>query len=436
MYTTYIGKQFLKLYNQKKSANLSAKQFFNDIMFPLFFDSEKYFKWVVNSPLVQGINKEYWKLTKQERSDARKDKLKKLNEYIESGKIDSTFAIGFPAADLTQDTSGQVSSIKVKFDAEDIYCSWIGMGFGLEVAGKQVIFLKEPDILWRIFEGWEIYRKIIDQAPNLKGNEIDSWNSQRLTSILLDESESRSFTPDFEEKSGESKLTVCSWVKLIFALAKQFPKQQITTVSSRYIYDKQKYVTLGFVFLNLPEVYNLAELRKIISGFPQLSDTAFARLYETSKDSFYKACQFGTIGLQALEPKELEIEKPANIKKLKSGDEKISQLYYNNLIWRVAMLNNQELLPLAEQAANALVSYVSTTTRGKGDKAQKVKELLSTTKRRFFVDELTNIVQSGGNEVEGIEIFDKVVRELHSLTQDQVPYFISLVKYKYYRSRS
>lgn len=43
MYTSYIGKKFLKLYNEKERLNLSAKDFFNTVLFPLFFNDDRHF---------------------------------------------------------------------------------------------------------------------------------------------------------------------------------------------------------------------------------------------------------------------------------------------------------------------------------------------------------------------------------------------------------
>ena len=57
MIATNIGRTFLKAYNKKNESNYSAKDFFNEKYFPLFFDDDKYMQWVTNSPFVQGIKK-------------------------------------------------------------------------------------------------------------------------------------------------------------------------------------------------------------------------------------------------------------------------------------------------------------------------------------------------------------------------------------------
>ena len=55
MIAANIGKIFLDAYNEKYKSNYSAKQFFVEKYFELFFNHEKYMQWVTNSPFVQGI---------------------------------------------------------------------------------------------------------------------------------------------------------------------------------------------------------------------------------------------------------------------------------------------------------------------------------------------------------------------------------------------
>ena len=51
MYTTIIGKRFLNAYNKRESTNLSAKEFFEKIFIPIFYDHPKYMMTGGNSPL-------------------------------------------------------------------------------------------------------------------------------------------------------------------------------------------------------------------------------------------------------------------------------------------------------------------------------------------------------------------------------------------------
>ena len=57
MIAANIGKIFLEAYNEKFKCNYSAKEFFVEKYFELFFNHGKYMQWVTNSPFVQGIKK-------------------------------------------------------------------------------------------------------------------------------------------------------------------------------------------------------------------------------------------------------------------------------------------------------------------------------------------------------------------------------------------
>jgi len=52
MYTSYIGKKFLQYYKEEynKPDSYTAEQFFDEIMFPLFFNDTRHLMHVTNSP--------------------------------------------------------------------------------------------------------------------------------------------------------------------------------------------------------------------------------------------------------------------------------------------------------------------------------------------------------------------------------------------------
>ena len=150
MYTTYIGKKFLKIYNKEKRTNLTAKDFFDEVMFPVFFDHEKEFMNVANSPFAQitsslgqnrarlrNINKKENKTDKDndkikelqenihklESPLGRIEALKKLHEKIQDRNYDGSTTIGFSAANDEGTSSGQITSLYYPFDEDDIYAS-------------------------------------------------------------------------------------------------------------------------------------------------------------------------------------------------------------------------------------------------------------------------------------------------------------------------
>ena len=64
MYTSFIGRRFLDIYSKEKGKETSPQKFFEKEIFEKFFNHEKYFKWVVNSPFVQKLSAEDKKAAK------------------------------------------------------------------------------------------------------------------------------------------------------------------------------------------------------------------------------------------------------------------------------------------------------------------------------------------------------------------------------------
>src|SRR5690554_6516685 len=110
MITTLVGKTFLKAYNEKYNQNYSAKDFFENVYFELFFNHPKYMQWVTNSPFVQMKKGQKPHLLS---IDERLEKLENLYSKIEIDIPDASFAIGFPASETKgfASTSGLVSDI-------------------------------------------------------------------------------------------------------------------------------------------------------------------------------------------------------------------------------------------------------------------------------------------------------------------------------------
>ena len=130
MVTSVIGKIFLEAYNTRYGTSYSAEQFFLEVFYPLFFDSNKYLYWVQNSSFVQmKKGQKVETLTSEE----RKEKLNNFIEKINSNITDASMAIGYPASEEKEyaTTSGQVSNLSFSTTKEDVYCSWFGSALGI-----------------------------------------------------------------------------------------------------------------------------------------------------------------------------------------------------------------------------------------------------------------------------------------------------------------
>ncbi|MBN2426416.1 MAG: hypothetical protein JXR46_06720 [Calditrichaceae bacterium] len=438
MYISHIGRRFLEIYKLRTGIEISPKEFFIEKVFNIFYNHPKYFKWVVNSPLVQKLSGENKKKVKSF-SEEQKLKLTRLVQKIENDTPDSSFVIGYPSADLTFDTSGQVSNIRIPSNQDDIYYSWIGAGFGIEVEGKQVWYIDNEKILWNIFEGWDEYRKHLNsQVINIKGNEIDAWNSIWLNHLYDEDRiiESLMINEVIEIDSNKPginvyKLKGISWINMMFILSKVFPGENLNIYSTRYVFDKQKFITLGFMNLILPDILQFIDFYKKVFGESFISIKKIKSIYETEY-SFQRACENGVIGLRAIMPKDLKKymhdQHEKKFPKL-NKDQKSIINYTIYQTWIIAMLNNKELLNLAEQSAKYLKSFVKGEKQTKTKRPHLVENLLSSRNRQKFVDNIISIVQEDSTFYEyGNELVNKVMVDISS---DNIPLFVTLLRFKY-----
>jgi len=120
-------------------------------------------QWVTNSPFVQGIKKGVTPTTQE-----RKIKLDTLVDKISKNDADASIAIGFPSLDLIASTSGQITSMKLPLNEEDVYLSWIGGGFGVGVQSGLSLLFTDKRILLDLFEGWQLYRDYLNKTPGIE----------------------------------------------------------------------------------------------------------------------------------------------------------------------------------------------------------------------------------------------------------------------------
>ena len=180
MITSIFGRKFLSAYNKKYGTDYDAKTFFIEKFYPLFFDHEKYMMTAGNSPLENPkISWDKMILGQKpfETPSQRKERFNNLIDKIENSPLDASIALGYPSLDINATTSGQISNIsELNHSTEDAYLSWIGAGLGTGVEGGFSILFENDNILLDIAEGWELYRKSIDNTSNMKGNQVSTWN--------------------------------------------------------------------------------------------------------------------------------------------------------------------------------------------------------------------------------------------------------------------
>ncbi|MDD2529080.1 MAG: hypothetical protein PHT26_13670 [Lentimicrobiaceae bacterium] len=433
MYTSYIGKKFLKLYNERQGENLSAKQFFREIQFPIFFDSDKHLMHVHGSTFFQSISEEKI-LESGTESLAR---LKRLQDDILNGRISGSTYAGYAAGEVSAVTSGQVTTMNLEITEEEIYFSWIGQGLAIGLKGG-LLFVDDEKVLWLLFNGWKLYRKHHNQIPNLKPRQIETWNGQWLffgsqfkSADSINEDRFQIDIDSDDKEGGLNAIRTIVWVKIVFALSRIFGSRTITTQA--FVFSKTN-TSYGFVNIYLQEIRKIFELRELLFDHRQtiLKDEEIEGL--TTFYSFRDACKLGTIGLKALEPAKLRDYMPKGSFLFAQGNEyKFSneESFFNYKlfkIWIIAMLNKTELLKLAAGVAAALIDFEKSEERGKKVYYTLSQEVKESNNLKTFIDKMTEILE---HVPANAAVFKEVVEQVLKMPYDSFPLFVTLIKFEY-----
>lgn len=472
MIATNIGRTFLDAYNEKYAKNYSAKEFFMEIYWGIFYNHEKYMQWITNSPFVQGIttsdggeygieigkvklneeakienafNNAYLSYGRNRitRKTDNKNKsikvllkndtilrLEKLNEFkdkVAANEADASIAIGFPSLDTTATTSGQITNMNLPLKEEEVYLSWIGSGLGIGVQSGLSIFFDNKQILLDLYEGWQLYRNYLNQILELRGNQINTWNGQWL-SHRYNEREydpnypTASFSPFGTQKDGTMELNTQSWVNVLVGISRNFSQ----SLETAYIYSfGQTNITVGFIPFELPKIRYPFDL--YIKFFGTTQQDIIEKLFGT-EIGFTKACQMGAIGVNAMEPKGFkDCLTRGNLPKYTPDNEEKTINFNTYQIWLLAMLNNEQLWEQAQQIATTLNDYSKSDKNAKKTKSQDVSNLLASVNKKQFIENLTPLVK------ENIEVehLNEIAKMINSMPIDNVPYFLTLIRFQY-----
>ncbi|WP_373513591.1 hypothetical protein [Persicitalea sp.] len=439
MITASIGRSFVRHYNQKNNLNLSAKEFFEKFFYDLFFNHPKYLYWVSNSPFVQmGKGQKPHLLTAQERLE----KLEKLHEKIEAGLIDASTAIGFPASETKEfaTTSGQVTDLMIQTDPDEVYCSWIGGGLGVGVAGGQTILFDNPAIFDALFQGWQVYRDYLNDPAyeGLSGNKINSWNSQWLTHVLGKDYRPgdplRDFTGMSTNVDGSIDIPTQSWLSVVLAIASKIQSPNMMG----YVYKHgQTNSTYGFILFDLMTIKRPSELyTKLFGEFAYRRDAKIIENLYGSAYSFQRICQSGSVGTTALEPKGLK-DYMEGKKKFKYDDtnSEIKITFNTYVTWLLAMLNNDKFWDETGEVADMLYRYGTYTSKEKDlstGKSTQIDSLLKTVNKPKFITELDSIMKAA--DASFSDELEALAYKVHKIPVDHFLYFKTLVSLRYHKA--
>jgi len=460
------------LITKSTKVNIRQKSFFENIYWVIFYNHDKYMQWITNSPFVQGIttsdNGEYGieigkvklgdenniksafneayahygesritrktdnkrkvvKILLKNDNVLRLEKLEELKGKIIKNDADASIAIGFPSLDLIASTSGQITSMKLPLNEDDVYLSWIGGGFGVGIQSGLSLLFADKRILLDLFEGWQFYRDYLNKTPALRGNQINTWNGQWIAHRY----DKRRFNPSnptalFDAfgamKDGGIEITTQSWTKVLVGIARTYPDTNLTA----YIYSLgQTNITVGFIPFELPRIRQPYELYE--KYFNTTASEKVEQLFGTAL-GFTKACQMGAIGVNALEPKGFRdsLDKGV-IPKYNPNDEEKKINFNTYQIWLLSMLNNEQLWEKSQQIAKSLNDYSLSDRNAKKVKSQEVTNLLASVNKKQFIEGLISIVKGSDNS----ELLTSVAELVHIMPADNVPYFLTLIRFQY-----
>lgn len=435
MYTSTVGRIFLNAYNNKFQTNYTAKAFFTDVFVPLFFGYDKYMMTAGNSPL-ENPKLSWDDMIKGkkpfESPERKKERIDKTLHKIETSPADSSIAIGYGVLDETSASASQITSMELPDNKDDIYLSWVGAGLGITVAGGLTVLFSDENILLDIFDGWNIYRNYLEKYPMLKGNQVNSWNglwiSHRYSETYDEKRPSVGLNPTNPLNEGLLNISTSPWLDVLWAIANRFK----TVHTMGYIYKiDQTNSTIGFI------PFRLAEIIKPYLFFEKIFGPADARqnnekmkkIFGTN-EGLQKACQKGSIGIRAMEPKDLRTYMPgAKRKEIKCKNEEDKITFNIYLIWIIAMLNNEKMWDISQEFAKTLLEYEAGAPKGSRARANNINQLLESSNSKLFINNLLPIIKD--SDEDGKEKMSAIGKVIHEMPKDNYSYFNTLIKFHY-----
>lgn len=430
MITAAIGKIFLDAYNEKYGTTYDAKTFFVEVYHPLFFNDNKYLMTAGNTPLENP--KISWgdmisgKKT-FETCEQRRQRLDKLMSKIEIGYPTTDNSVGFASIDVNSTTSGQTSNIRYPFGEDDIYYSWFGAGLGVGVQEGLSILFTDPIILLELFDGWKLYRSVLNANESLKGNQVNTWNGQWIAhrydkDNFYPEHPMASFNPFETSKSGLS-IVAQSWTKVLIGIARQFETPRL--MGYVYKFDKTN-TTIGFIPFNLEHIRRPLDLYKRLFG--EEEGRKAEELWGTGM-GFKTCCQKGAIGIEAMRPKDIEqyiISGKSKEGKFPRYDEDQIISFHTYQIWLLAMLNNEELWAKSLEFAKVLQDFVMKDKTISTKRKIIVESVLTATSRDKFISSLKELLPN-----DDIACINDIAKIVLSMPDNNLKLFLTLIGFHY-----
>lgn len=442
MYTVQIGKQFLDLYNQKMRTTLTPMQFFDQEYWGLFFNCKDEFQLmnVTGSWFFQPSVAKQLASTPELIPGRRKELFIQGAISCSQGKepIQGGLAVGFPASGPTESTSGQVTSLKISTDLDDILCSWIGASLCIGLGGAVNLLTEDPDLQWFIFQGWKYYRKLMNDTPNLKGRQIETWNGLwfMLGYKYRDDPEkayealTNQINTFISQTGNISKLERPDWYQQIIHWA------LIESGKSYLVYGYnfgQMNRTFGFFNINLPEIrkpYQFYNELLAKHGENLKAENAFETVFK-AEFKIEEAIELGGIGIRALKPKDFFPRfNEDTLQKFIAKNPLYRYQNFAKITWYKAMLEQDRYFDLAEKLALFIYQFRQSSALSPKAKVNAVWDA-GAGKQKFLA--AVREIYTAYNEAtdQTWEHFLEFVKTIHELPFEKVAYFNELTRCLY-----
>ncbi len=465
MYTSIIGRRFLDRANARDQLKRSPAEFFDEVFFPCVFGHDDYLMPAGNSKFGQLVNnrQQHQAAAKREgrawdASEKERLRLDALTDFhgvaAAATEPQAHLVLGGYARGAEGTTSGQVTAVDHRAGADDVYLSWIGAAAGAGVAGGLVLLIDDDRVFDAVLDGWALYRRVLAETPNLKANQLETWNGQWLRhrfSASFDLANPTSFVHGpgvINSKSPPYNIETVSWARLLLSLGRTLGDEPV----SAYVYSLgQTNSTVGFVPLHLGATGALRESYATLQGFYHaLFGDATEAVPPDKLDEVYdaglgfaRACARGTIGLSAFEPAGLRDFLPDGKNKQPrpvSPAEAQSPLIFQT--WIYAMLGSQkhDLLDRATETAEMLLDFETGAIGGKMNLKKSVKEALDATSLPALIAGLTKIAEdvqdasrasmSDEDVSRTLGTLDALVRTSLDLSPERFQLFLALLRFQ------
>lgn len=466
MYTPLIGRRLLDRANVRDGRDRSPADFFDEEFFPLVFGHDQYLMPAGNSKFGQLVNnrKKHRATAEKEgrgwdEAEKRRLRLGALADFhevaAEATEPQSHLVLGGYARGSDGTTSGQVTGINHQATANEVYLSWMGAATGAGVGGKPncVLLIDHDDVLDAVLEGWALYRDVLETTPNLKANQLETWNGQwlrhRFSAAYQPEDPTAFLHNVINTKEPPYNIETVSWARLLFSLGRKIGDEPV----SAYVYSLGRMnSTLGFVPLHLGATGVLRESYATLHDFYHalFGDADFNLVTPNKLDEVYdaglgfaRACAQGVVGLRALQPAKLYDFLPDGKNKqpqpVNPADAQTPLLHQT---WIHAMLGDQKdtLLERATKTAEMLLDFETVAHGGKTNLKNAVKEVLGASTLHALIAGLSDIAESVQDasktkltEVEigeTLDTLDALVRASLDLSPERFGLFLALLRFQ------